>query len=772
VNGQSSYQNPAYNTNKNAPQYIAASCCVSTPGLYPGGVVLSGPLQGMDWGVGGAVGYYTNGSGLTTPGTYQTGGDYGISHFQGASSILTAVIANHFFARVGFDLTPSTQVFAQWMDGSDHTIDQCCYNYYQTGVGTVYTNNPFMPQQTVAAAQTAGVTSLLVGDTLRFPQNYGINGGLGVDDYRNTDVYVLGAKGTLNIGKNAYNWTIFGQQGINVLNFAIVNESIKTNLSDSIEAVTVGTYSGNTSYTSPASLGGLTTVAPYTAANFPNPLNIPKGTITCASNLLPLNNPSETTNCVPFNIFGIDGNGKSLASQAAINYTQGQAHLREVGEQSVVGGSITGEPFSDWAGPVSVALDAEYRHENDSGFGDPISRDTGFFSTNFFPYLGHQYVTEGALETVIPILKDKPFVQELDINGAARATDYSTSGYVTTYKYGLEYAPIQDVRLRAVASEDIRAPNLFNLFGYSNGHGTTADPFANNTNVPSYGITAGNPNLKPEKAHQYEVGVVFEPSEVPGLHLSIDYWHIKISGAIGTVGAVYELQQCYNTRIPGTFTGTSPYCALIARNPDGSLYSVTTIPFNIAAFLASGVDYNLDYRKGLAELVSSWKGTMSLRLAATNTQHNISNTGIPGPAQTTDAAGTGNVPRWAILGTLSYELDPWRFTWTERYDSSVLQAPTDIVCSTKCPNPIPAGFTTLGYVPRVPTYFLANIAVTYKFWNNGANEAEAFVNVNDLFNKIPPWSYAPPGQLFAAPTNTTRFDTMGLYVRAGIRFQL
>ena len=80
----------------------------------------------------------------------------------------------------------------------------------------------------------------------------------------------------------------------------------------------------------------------------------------------------------------------------------------------------------------------------------------------------------------MPLVKGVPGVQELDVNGAARATDYSTSGYVTTYKYGLEYTPISDLRLRATNSFDIRAPNLTNLYGYSNGHGTTADPFMNN----------------------------------------------------------------------------------------------------------------------------------------------------------------------------------------------------------------------------------------------------------------------------------------------------
>ena len=104
----------------------------------------------------------------------------------------------------------------------------------------------------------------------------------------------------------------------------------------------------------------MTTLLAYNAANYPNPLGIAKGTITCLSNLLPLNNPAATRNCVPYNVFGT-----GVASQAAINYTQGLCDAAgKWGPRLSLGGDITGEPFSDWAGPVSVALDAEYRRES------------------------------------------------------------------------------------------------------------------------------------------------------------------------------------------------------------------------------------------------------------------------------------------------------------------------------------------------------------------------------------------------------------------------
>ena len=203
-----------------------------------------------------------------------------------------------------------------------------------------------------------------------------------------------------------------------------------------------------------------------------------------------------------------------------------------------------------------------------------------------------------------------------------------------------------------------------------------------------------------------------------------------------------------------------------------SLISVTTQSFNLASFFTSGTDYSLDYRKNLTEWVSSWKGTVDVHLNATDTIHSITNTGIAGPSEILEGSGVGNVPRWAVFGTLTYDLDPWRFAWSERYDSSVLGSNVDIVCSTKCPNPVPVGYSTVSYSPRVPTYFLANFSMQYKFMENGQREATAFLSVENVFNRQPPFNREVPTQLFFASVNTAVYDTIGTYFRAGVRFRL
>jgi outer membrane cobalamin receptor len=73
-------------------------------------------------------------------------------------------------------------------------------------------------------------------------------------------------------------------------------------------------------------------------------------------------------------------------------------------------------------------------------------------------------VWETALEVDAPLLKDLPRVQSLDLNSAARYTDYDTSGTVWTWKLGGEWHVNDDLSLRATRSRDIRAPNLNDLF--------------------------------------------------------------------------------------------------------------------------------------------------------------------------------------------------------------------------------------------------------------------------------------------------------------------
>ena len=102
---------------------------------------------------------------------------------------------------------------------------------------------------------------------------------------------------------------------------------------------------------------------------------------------------------------------------------------------------------------ISVAVGAEYREEKIRGTVpteyQPIINANGTTTNrwsvgNYLPFTGKYNVKEAYLETVVPLGFGFEF------NGAVRATDYSNSGYVTTWKLGGTWQPIEDIRLRAL----------------------------------------------------------------------------------------------------------------------------------------------------------------------------------------------------------------------------------------------------------------------------------------------------------------------------------
>jgi iron complex outermembrane recepter protein len=701
--GYSLIQNPAYTTTNGQPQLITRTHVGLTAG-NPGGIITGGPLQGTAFGPGGAPFQWNYGN--TVTGQYQVGGDWATSSMMGAQSIMPSNDSTHIFTHLAFDVTDDTQVFAEFNNGNVHTDARCCYPYY-LGNLTVHPDNPYMPASVAQQAQALGLTNIPYGITLRDPSQ-----GFGTIIDRWNDVYVVGAKGKFNFAKTDWTWNAYLQRGVSTQNFWVPYQPLTANFMQAIDAV-----------------------------------RGPNGSIVCRSTLTNPNN-----GCVPYNIFGT-----GVVTQSMLDYSEGGPAERQTLGQNLAGASVTGEPFSTWAGPVSVAGDLEYRKDTIAGTNDIYSANRGWFSTQLTGFDASQHVEEGALETVIPLLKDVPFGKALDFNGAARATEYSTSGYVTTWKAGLTFQPIDDVRFRLTQSRDIRAPNLNDLYASpQTNHNTIPDPFHGNVSYPYYQVTLGNPDLKPEKATETGIGVVFQPLELPGFNASIDYYRIDTKGVITTPTYAYALEECYG--------GVQSYCSDITRSPNGTLNSITVQPLNQAELLAKGIDFEASYLKRLPV------GALGVRLVANETLKLVTDSGIPGAAEVLDAAGTGVSPRWSVNANITYDIDRWRVSWTSRYYSSEEISDALIQCSTNCPNL--GGFQTVDK-NYVPSYFVSNMSLTFRFLERDAANAEAFLAIDNVFDKQPPlYPSQIAGASYAITTDAVLYDTVGRAFRAGIRLKM
>jgi outer membrane receptor protein involved in Fe transport len=244
------------------------------------------------------------------------------------------------------------------------------------------------------------------------------------------------------------------------------------------------------------------------------------------------------------------------------------------------------------AGAVSLAFGGEYRNEAAHAGADPTSLISSWYVGNYKPFRGSYDVKEGFAELLIPVLKNSPVGKSLAINLGGRVTNYSTSGTVETWKAGVTYHPVDDLRLRFTRSRDIRAPNLNDLFlgGVSLALPVT-DPFRNNQPLTILQVTSGNPNLKPEIASSLTGGIVYSPRWFNGSSLSVDYYDIKIRDAIATSAAPMIINLC--------FQGNQAFCGFLHRDATGTLTEVDVVPFNAQSEKARGIDFEADYRTNL-----------------------------------------------------------------------------------------------------------------------------------------------------------------------------
>ena len=249
--------------------------------------------------------------------------------------------------------------------------------------------------------------------------------------------------------------------------------------------------------------------------------------------------------CVPWNIW--QKGGVTAEQLAYLTVPSSYASTRP---EYIVNGSVTGDlgkygiKFPTANDRHRLNLGTEYRQESYILSPDYIFSN-GFASGGngaVTPINGNFHVNEYFIEAKVPIIDNLPGVYHLGFEGGYRYSDY-TSGFKTnTFKLGLEWAPIQDLKLRGSYNRAVRAPSIGDLYS-PGGHrcrrhggpvlgrrprchaadaqhtGVTAQPVRPHPSNPAAQINTtagGNVNLKPETADTYTVGFVLQPLALPG----------------------------------------------------------------------------------------------------------------------------------------------------------------------------------------------------------------------------------------------------------------
>ncbi|MFV3075344.1 TonB-dependent receptor domain-containing protein [Niveispirillum fermenti] len=636
--------------------------------------------------------------GTNVGGTYMQGGN-GYQVIDGGN-LLPEIERKSGYGRVSFEVSDDITLFADMLYSEVQAESDLAANP-DTGTLTIRNDNAFLDGSVRAAMASLGLTSIPFGR---------INLEDGNSIFQTTTKarrWSFGAEGIL---AGNWTWSATGQITRNTYDQAALNNRIAQRWTYGIDSV----------------------------------INPATGQPICR---VLLNNPNPTAardpygdirGCIPINPFGAG----SITQQAQAYYHGTSTTFAEM-RQEVYAANISGSPFTTWAGPVSVAAGAEYRTEKTVQTSDANSAASRWRSINAQPFSGKYHVKEGYAEVVVPLADGAAFANKLDLNGAARYTDYSTSGTVWAWKIGGNYEPVADVRFRGTLSRDIRAPNNYELF--SRGNQVINQIIDPRTNIgrQTTQITGGNPDLLPEKADTYSVGVVYQPGWLSGFRASFDYYNIKVKDAISVISAQDIVNFC--------FRGQSVFCSGVTQTND-IITRVNIIPFNANSQKVAGQDLEMEYNFPLE--MAGADGDMRLRLLVNHadklatTANGVTNdyvglAGISPPPQ--------GVPEWRVNLNVSYSFDDWKLGVGYRYisggkiDTRFNRTVLDIADN------------------RIDgiNYFDANIA-----WDATAN-VTIYGSVENLTNEAPP--ITPNGIVQPTIANSPFFDNRGRFWVIGAR---
>ena len=473
---------------------------------------------------------------------------------------------------------------------------------------------------------------------------------------------------------------------------------------------------------------------------------------------------SGAIGCVPYNIFADGG-----VTQAQLNYlyqlgtAQGASTLRTL--HADVTGKLGDYGITSPLAREGIAVNIGYEHRNDHEFLQPDSaQESGLlsgFGSAVAPIDNSISVKEEFIEVRAPLIQDRPGAKELLFDTGYRRSDYTTAGVTNTYKFEVQYAPLEDYRFRLSYDRAVRAPSVAELYTppivglAAVGNDPCAPPIIytlvqcqrtgvtpaqyNNASIPQ-GVanqlsqqTSGNVDLKPETADTYTIGLNFAPSFLPHFTGSIDYYHISVKDEVGVYPYFVILSNCANT-------GDPTYCSQIVRQPTtGSLTGnsnagggyVIQKEYNLGTAVNAGIDLQLGYHLDLPPGFGAISFTMNGSYLLENTTQPI-----PG-AHTYDCAGLFGLtcqtvnPHWHHIFRTTWDT-PWNvsgsLTW--RYIGSASQDQ-----NTDDPT---LHYTTWGaydfYNAKIPAYNYIDLEAT---WNvNKVLQLRA--GANNVLDKDPP----------------------------------
>nr|WP_281384416.1 TonB-dependent receptor [Novosphingobium flavum] len=508
---------------------------------------------------------------------------------------------------------------------------------------------------------------------------------------------------------------------------------------------------------------------------------------------------ARAAGCVPINIFGFNtvtpamikwlttytGTGVVVPG-ATPGQTVTNDYLRW-NYQDVASLNLTGSLFELPAGPVGVAVGAEYHREKSTQHYDPFTISGYSAAQQATDTVGSYHSAEAYGEVNVPILRDTPFFHDLSLEGAVRYANYSTIGSVWSYKYGGAWAPDRNIRFRAIYARAVRAPNINELDAkqsttapqvidpcdQNEGNGDLAPgQLPSSATIPAAclaipgianylkshpyfaytlaqvqtvtGLLGGNPNLKAEATDTFTAGFTLTPTFLPRFDLTADYYSIKVKNAISSVDQQTSVEQCLAT-------GNPQFCNYVTRDANGFITAVDSFQVNAASYRVAGIDVQAHYWFPTHLFNPNERLSLSVYY---NHKFKQEQTPFVGGVVSNEL-GQADTYAGSQLGT------GFRNQFTLGADYAT--GPVSIAWSMKYYGPVDASEGAF----HIPAYTYHNLQAKVAIGPD--RKFEFYLGVNNLFDKQPPYIASGNSQFPGTNTVADTYDLFGRMLYAGVK---
>ncbi|WP_258240118.1 TonB-dependent receptor domain-containing protein [Pseudidiomarina homiensis] len=356
--------------------------------------------------------------------------------------------------------------------------------------------------------------------------------------------------------------------------------------------------------------------------------------------------------------------------------------------QRTLEGIITGDLMELPAGFVGMAAGLSFQQDkiNDTP-GEVTLQGNSWGMSSAGITRGKSFTRAAFAEVQIPVVRDLPLMESLDVSVSGRFTDVSTYGSDTTYKAGLNWSVVDGFRIRASRGTSFRSPALYELFlndqssfasqrsvdpcirwGENLEQGNISDNVAANCAadgipedyaggaISATVVTGGGfGTLKAETSTANTVGFVWTPS-FTDFAMSIDYFDIEIEGEVTLLGAGQIVGGCYSSQ---NFE-SEPLCDQFFRNEtDLRVEEVQGNYLNIASQVNTGVDLQMSYpfSTDFAEFELSYEHTYQIEASSK----------LLPTSERQDRAGRLGRPEHVGNFNFAMMKGDWTYNWTARY---------------------------------------------------------------------------------------------------------